>query len=134
MESSIALISTITALFATLLGPLVSLWVTNKQVSASVLSANRQSWINNLRDLMAEYFSIVNFIHAKQWDSQLEREFDEKMARLSFLNAKIQLMLNPTEKDHNELTKAIGELGKLCSSAMKTKNVTEWHQHHYKAM
>lgn len=58
MAQTVAIISAVTALFAVLLGPLVSIWAAQRQSRVAVLSANRQAWINALRDLISEYISI----------------------------------------------------------------------------
>ena len=59
---TIAVISAVTALLAVLLSPLVSLWSAQRQSRVTVLSANRQAWINTLRDLIAEYISITGLM------------------------------------------------------------------------
>jgi len=110
MAETVAIISAVTALFAVLLGPLVSMWAAQRQSRVAVLSANRQAWINTLRDLISEYMSISGLIHAGDWSSRTEIEFDQKMERLALLNAKIRLMLNPNETDHQRLSTLLGEL------------------------
>jgi hypothetical protein len=100
---TIAVISAVTALLAVLLSPLVSLWAAQRQSRVTVLSANRQAWINTLRDLIAEYISITDLMHAGDWSSRTEIEFDQKMERLALLSAKVGLMINPKEEDHQRL-------------------------------
>lgn len=134
MEATLAIIAAVTALGAVILGPLVSLWAAKKQANVSVLSANRQAWINALRDCMAEYFATANYIHATDWSEHPLSEHHEKMARLAFLNSKIRLMLNPDEDDHKALVRALGEFALLCSSAPKKKDKPAWHRHHDDSM
>ena len=55
----ITLVSATTALVASLVGPLVTLTVARRQISASVLSANRQKWIETLREMLAELISLL---------------------------------------------------------------------------
>jgi hypothetical protein len=55
----ISLISACTALVASIAAPWVTLTIARRQFSASVLSANRQKWIETLRDLLAELISLV---------------------------------------------------------------------------
>ena len=110
MAETVALIASITALFAVLLGPLVSIWVAQRQSRVTVLSTNRQAWINALRDLIAEYFSITALIHSGDWSSRTDVEFDQKLERLALLDAKIRLMLNPTEPDHQQMSNLLGVL------------------------
>ena len=54
----ISLISACTALVASIVAPFVTLSVARRQFNATVLSANRQKWIESLRDLLAELISL----------------------------------------------------------------------------
>jgi hypothetical protein len=85
-----------------------------KQITATLVSANRQNWINVLRD------SIAGFLAAH---SEYSRHFETgsfnqvaSAEKAWFLSAKIGLMLNPLEEDHDKLITllecAFGELGK----------------------
>jgi hypothetical protein len=56
----ISLVSACTALVASIVGPMVTLSVAKRQINASVLSANRQRWIESLRDLVAELISLMD--------------------------------------------------------------------------
>ena len=103
MNETIALVATITALLAVLLGPLVSIWVAQKQARVSVLSTNRQAWINGLRDDISEFISICVLVHCGTWSDRGEKEFDDKFERLVLVESKIKLRLNPAEDDHNRL-------------------------------
>lgn len=107
MAETLALVSAITALCAVLLGPLVSLWAALKQSRVTVLSGNRQAWINTLRDLIAEYIAIVAVVHAGDWAQKSEEEFDQKLERLTLIRTKITLMINPNEEDHERLVKLL---------------------------
>lgn len=110
MAETLALISAITALCAVVLGPLVSLWAADKQSRVTVLSGNRQAWINTLRDLIAEYIAIVGVVHAGDWTQKSEEEFDQKLERLTLIRTKIMLMINPKEEDHERLVKLLSAI------------------------
>jgi hypothetical protein len=110
MVEALAILSAATALFAVILGPLVSLWAARRQSRVTVLSANRQAWINTLRDLLAECMAISGFIHIADWSDRKQSEFDEKMERFALVVSKIRLMLNPKEQDHKRLSEMLGEL------------------------
>lgn len=110
MVEALAFLSAATALFAVVLGPLVSLWAARRQSRVTVLSANRQAWINTLRDLIAECMAISGFIHIADWSDRKQSEFDEKMERFALVVAKIRLMLNPNEQDHKRLSEMLGQL------------------------
>lgn len=55
----IRLISACTALVASIAGPSVTLLAARRQSNANVLSANRQKWIETLRDAIAEFISLL---------------------------------------------------------------------------
>ena len=114
----ISMVSAATALVASIVGPLVTLSVGRRQFAASVLSANRQRWIEQLRDLLAEFVSqlgavwVIRATWQGEWNKGLapiaaDPARLEKMQRLLLVQSKIRLMLNPTEADHQELYAAI---------------------------
>jgi hypothetical protein len=113
MTETIALISAITALCAVILAPLVSMWTTDNQARVSVRSTNRQAWINSLRDTIAEFSSIG-------WMISLHRdnELVVKVERLFYLEDKIHLMLNPGEKEHQQLAGAITDARRAATASV----------------
>ena len=50
----ISLVSACTALVASIVAPFVTLTVARQRFNATVLSANRQKWIETLRDMLVE--------------------------------------------------------------------------------
>jgi hypothetical protein len=92
--------------------------VSRRQFSASVLSANRQKWIETLRDQLAEVISlivaalIVKNRFKNRWDEgrgafESNPALVEKLQRLVLAQSKIRLLMNPTEPDHQRLYQAI---------------------------
>lgn len=134
MTEVLAIISALTALAAVLLGPLVSIWVAQKQVRVSVLSNNRQQWINTLRDIISEYFSIVAIVLVTDWDGKPRDEHDQKMERLMLLNSKIRLMLNPKEDDHIKLVELLGDLAEQAASARSEMSKDKMRASHNEAV
>jgi len=59
----------------------------------------RQAWINSLRDLLAEFAG--NALH--YYRAGFEDRTDEEHRRLTLLEYRIALMLNPNENDHVRL-------------------------------
>ncbi len=100
---SIAVISSITALCAVLIGPLVALWAANIQTRVAVLSNNRQTWINNLRDAISEFSSTVRMLGLTE-DPSVRFKMVE---RIAYLEAKIKLFLNASEDDHKKLIELV---------------------------
>ncbi len=88
-------LSLIIAILAVVVGPIVTLKISKRQVVAPM----RQAWINSLRELIAEITSTALHHHVAGHD---ERE-DEEYKRLTELESKISLMLNLNEEDHKRL-------------------------------
>lgn len=117
-STTISMVSACTALVASIAGPIVTLAVARKQFSASVLSANRQKWVESFRDLLAELVSqivAVVFVkkgHHESWDMDVEAastnpDVLKRIERLALLFWKIRLLLNPNKQPHQELCAAI---------------------------
>ena len=114
----LGLVSACTALVASILGPVVTLSVARRQFNANVLSANRQRWIESLRDLLAELISlfvlagVLRSTWKQTWDGGLgpvaaDAAVRDKLERLVLVTSKIRLMINPNEADHQALYRAI---------------------------
>ena len=114
----ISLISASTALVASVIGPFVTLTVAKRQFNATVLSANRQKWIETLRDSLAELASLLVtalFVKSKwkdKWDQgrsalNAEPALLDKLEHIVLAQSKIRLLINPTEADHQHLYQAI---------------------------
>jgi len=114
----ISLVSACTALVASIAGPTVTLLVARRQVNASVLSANRQKWIETLRDALAELISLL--VAALVFRSGWKEDWDsgrgaltkdpallEKLQRMVLVRSRVMLLINPTEPDHQRLVAAI---------------------------
>ena len=102
----VSTLSLIVAILAVVVGPMVawaiakfqirsSLEVSNKQITAPM----RQAWINKLRELLAELTSSALHYHVAGFEDRTDEEYQ----RVTLLEAHIQLMLNPNEKDHQRL-------------------------------
>ena len=114
----ISVISAGTALVASIVGPIVTLSVARRQFKATVLSANRQKWIETLRDMLAELISllvsalIVRSAWKSKWDEgrgpfREDAALVDNLERIVLAQSKVRLLLNPTESDHQRLHGAI---------------------------
>lgn len=104
--------SAVVALVSAVVGPTVTYRIATKQIRASTVSANRQRWIDQLRDDVCELL-----VHMKLLVSV--RDPRTKEARLDFgdtvefiskplrLRNRIALRLNRREEAHNELLRII---------------------------
>ena len=159
---SIPILSLIIAALAVFFGPLISWHVAKRQIDSAaeiaklqiefsaevankqIIAPMRQAWINSLRDLVAELTGdALYYVMAEEDESKESVNFQ----RLTFLENKIQLMLNPNEEDHQKLewmihdmmegvqqhwseaghekfTETYPEVMKLCREVLKR----EWHR------
>ncbi|HEU5395102.1 MAG TPA: hypothetical protein VFV36_09915, partial [Candidatus Methylomirabilis sp.] len=132
----ISFVASCTALVASIFGPLVTLTVARRQFAASVLSANRQRWIESLRDSIAEFISllitavVVKARWKEKWDKgrsvlAAEPALMHKVGRMVFVQSKIRLLMNPTEADHQQLFAAIDRAIKRLQSEEVQEAETE---------
>ena len=114
----LSFISACTALAASILGPIVTLKVARRQFNATVLSTNRQKWIETLRDMVAELMSLLvsSLIIRSAWKSKWDKgrgplredaALLHKLERIVLAHSKIRLLLKPTDVDHQQLDRAI---------------------------
>jgi hypothetical protein len=112
------LVSAVTALVAVIVGPIVAYRIATRQITSTVVSASRQAWINQLRDSLAEFHSlllrliaahrppVLQFSISGSTAESLEdriRRIEAIRERASYFRERIVLMLNPTEAPHEEL-------------------------------
>jgi hypothetical protein len=116
--TDLGLVSAFTAVAALIVGPASAIAVSRRQFKATVISANRQKWIETLRDMLAELIaliataSVVKSRWKDKWDGGrgpllAEPALLEKFERIVLAQSKIRLLLNPTEADHQQLYETI---------------------------
>ena len=82
---------------------------------ATVVSANRQKWIDAIRDDVAEFISTRSQLTSLTYAGSLERSGQDALLteertlrnKLVMLQARIDMRLNHTESDHLELLSAL---------------------------
>jgi hypothetical protein len=110
MLPDLPIISALTALVAVIVSPIVSIYVTRRQIKASIVSTNRQKWIDQLRDHLAELITLVRFLNLhKSFEEVSKEEWFANLQKASLIESKINLLLNPNESDHTALCKTIRE-------------------------
>lgn len=131
----ISLVSAATALVASIVGPIVTLAVARRQFNATVVSANRQKWIESLRDMLAELISLLvtALVIKSEWQDKWDRgraafkadpRLMDKLERIVFTQSKITLLINPTESDHTKLIRCIDAALKRLQSEEATDEQT----------
>lgn len=116
------IVSSLTALVAVIVGPLIQLRVAKRQIRSTTISANRQAWINTLRDNLATiraYCSDVRELRAAQTnDPAMTAKIQEEARQAKILLAKVELSLNATEEDHQELIRTVERLWNISGSVV----------------
>jgi hypothetical protein len=120
MEASllIGMVSACTALVASIVGPIVALNVAKRQFNATTISANRNKRIDTLRDELAEFISLLAtaLVVKSKWKDRWEEgrgpmnsepALLEKFERIVLAQAKIQLLINPNDENHQHLIETI---------------------------
>ncbi|MBI5476081.1 MAG: hypothetical protein HY964_05015 [Ignavibacteriales bacterium] len=111
-------ITAFSALIGVIIGSLFSYFIARLQFRATALSANRQSWINTLRDSISEMQQLASITYVenslatdnKTKNSADPEAFSNALRKMDFLYYKIQLLLNPIEDDHNKLIDLVFKL------------------------
>jgi len=78
-------------------------------INKTVLSENRQAWINTVRETISQYITVHTVL-----ESPIEKndKFFELLRELTYLHTKIILLLNPLEKESNELVIEVTKIAK----------------------
>ena len=125
-----------TALVAIIISPLISIYVTKKQLRASVNSKSRQEWINTLRDEITNY--LFGFIKLEgMWFDNAQAEIKEHtlphnsqdltkaLDELQKHKIKISLLINPNEEDHKKLINLLENAYQNIQNKSKSRNEIE---------
>ena len=132
----LSLISACTALVASIAGPFVTLIVAKRNFNATVLSANRQKWIESLRETLAELISLLMtaLVVKEKWKGNwhggrgaliAEPALLDKLQRMVLVQTKMRLLLNPNEGDHQRLYQSLDAARKRLQSEESQESETE---------
>ena len=121
---TVAFVSAMTALTAAVLSPMVSLLVTRMQIRATVISNNRERWIEALRDAVAEYVAVL--LTASMVKQAAERDPLQEVRehrdllpiveRVVMMKSKIMLMINPSDQRYAALCEKVEASYELLAS------------------
>ena len=99
-----------TALLAVVVGPIVTVYVARRQIRASVVSNNRQQWINQLRDTIADLLAKQQMARTLNSNFHSDERSLPRIEDVTRLGYKIQLLINPNESDHATLADSIAKI------------------------
>jgi hypothetical protein len=135
-QLTITFLTASTALIAGIASPLVSISVARRQFKASVISNNRERWIEALRDAIAEYIAVVTSAalmarRAKVVNGEIiyaDEEMLKIAERIVLVRSKIILMTNPTKNCHRDLCQSI-EVVHRALVANRHMDLEMWRSH-----
>ena len=112
-------LSLIVAGIAIVVGPTVSWKIAKSQISAQVVSTNRQEWINGIRNELAVFLTYARSIVPAYRSETFDRDMAfEKYDKMVLAVQRVELMLNPSEKDHAELVRLMKSTIDLVRTAL----------------
>jgi hypothetical protein len=114
---AVAFVTACTALISSFVAPLITLQIGRAQIRASVISNNRQRWIETLRDLISSFCAqattaaLARKTLLDTTGSLLVSDpaMLEKLEEVMKTYTKIRLMTNPLEADHQQLVALLTE-------------------------
>jgi chromosome segregation ATPase len=113
-----ALISAATAVLAVIIGPVSGYLIAKRQINAQLVSANRQVWINQLRDHLAAVHSLLFRLPtvlkrpgelSQEETKEVWDQFRDALEQVTLIRGKIVLMLNPSEEPHQQLARLLDQ-------------------------
>ena len=133
---TITFLTASTALIAGVASPIVSISVARRQFKASVISNNRERWIEALRDAISEYIAIVTTVvlmarHARSADRDIDladQGMLKAIERVVLVRSKIMLMTNPTKDHHRDLCLCIEAVHRALVSKERL-DPEQWRSH-----
>lgn len=91
---NLALSGNLTA-FLALIAALASIYFTYRQLQAKIKADSRQAWLDKLRDNISRFIALADAIHY----NQCGKEPEKARQKMTAARMKMELMLNPSEKD-----------------------------------
>ncbi|ESU28726.1 hypothetical protein FLJC2902T_13190 [Flavobacterium limnosediminis JC2902] len=83
--------------------------IAKKQIINTGVTQFRQQWINSLRDTISVFISRAEYTSIQENQEKIKEAFRE-IVEAEF---KIELLLNPSEEDHNKLVEKMREIRDL---------------------
>ena len=120
MSILISLLSLSVAGLAVFVGPMIS----SKSSKRAMLGPMRQKWINDFRLLLAEFSSATLHYYVSGFNDKNDSEYKNLME----IKYKIIYMINPNEKEHQELVVLLDEITNHLNSGENGWSFVDNHQ------
>ena len=135
---TVSLVSALTALVASIVGPIVTLTVARRQFQANVLSTNRQRWIDTFRDRLAQLVALLTTAMAEQERRRRQMEapstavddaalFTELVERIVLAYAQVSLLTKDDDATHQELLAKADSILALLRADQRQEQVVQAH-------
>lgn len=128
----IPILSLAIAGIAVFFGPLISIFITKKTLytnskiaSKNLISPIRQQWINDLRNTIVEITAKSSHYAVAGTEDRKDSEY----YRITELEHKIMLLINPKESDHSKLVKLIKEMRTDLYTIGVLSEIDFWEKH-----
>ena len=82
--------------------------IAKRQITNAGVTQFRQNWIDDLREAISIYIAKAEMIST--FDFEDDDNYYDQFEELTHMQHKIELMLNPNEADHVEISKIIEEI------------------------
>ena len=118
----IPVLSLLVAFLAVIMSPFVSLAISKRQVRVAhrqMLGPMRQAWINELRRKVSVLMGDATFYAAAAAHPSENTETAYRV--LSEIQQEIELMINPSETDHQDLVSSIGAMMRAMNKVISGK-------------
>lgn len=133
MQSEItSTLSLCIATLAVIFGPLISIFITKRTLklnrniaSKGLISPIRQQWINELRNTIIELTAKSSHYAV----AGIEDREDKEYYRITELEHKIMLLINPNEEDHSRLLLLVREMKRNLSGIGIEAETIFWERH-----
>jgi hypothetical protein len=103
-----------------LVGSIVSYFIARAQIRAQVVSTSRVSWINNLRDTIAEFQTLITEVAIAHHTRLPDADFTAKLSRVTLLLSRCHLLINPREEPHQKLVDSMVDLWQATQVILET--------------
>jgi hypothetical protein len=106
-------VAALSAALIALLSAVFTVWNTGRTIRATVVSTNRQKWIDSIRDDLALFLRLSSIDHMHQWTEPSAGLIEETQAarkEMHLISLRILLKLNPAENEHVEFIDMIEKL------------------------
>jgi hypothetical protein len=100
----------IIALVISTLGILANVYITNRQIRATLNTSNRQAWVNETRNVITDLMTQAKLLNMEFQETQPDREREKGLhEKVTHNRTKLLLLLKPDKASHKQLLDLLTE-------------------------